>query len=69
MTRSITITLVGWCPDCKVHYGPYGGPGITCMMEECERKLVKRRRWVCSVCECSYSLKTDAENHECHECD
>jgi hypothetical protein len=65
--RSITHMLVGWCPECNLHYGAYEGTGMHCLME-CERTLVKRRRWVCSVCECSCLSKAGAEEHECYEC-
>ena len=64
--RRIESKIVAWCRDCLYHITEEEIGG-RCLMD-CERTLIKRRLWICSECECSYRLKSKAEDHICHEC-
>ena len=50
MLRYSDSTLVAWCPACE-WYLPADCIGDGCPGDECERKLVKRRGWICDKCE------------------
>ena len=72
MLRTFTFPLLAYCLDCEVHYGPYAGPGEECAndcREAGPRRLVARRRWLCSVCNGSYETKGEIGAHVCWELD
>ncbi len=64
--RSYESRLVAWCPDCIWHL-PETHIGQMCPAEDCPRKLIKRRFWICDVTECqqAYRTKTGAKEHVC----
>ena len=59
--------LVAWCPDC-LWWLPEEEIGRRCPSPNCERILVKRRRFVCAKCGCSYVKREDYLQHQHHEC-
>lgn len=66
MSRTFTSQLVAWCPD-DLWYLPEADIGTLCPPEDCGRKLLKRRMWICDIPNCrqSYKKMEDAENHAC----
>ena len=68
MSTIPTSELVAWCPSCKWHL-PADAIGDTCPGDECYRKLLKRRGWICTTCEMQdvYFSKADYLNHGGHE--
>ena len=65
--KSLERRLASWCPDCKLFFDGYSGPKAQCLEGGCERILLKRRLWVCSVCESGYRLLSHADDHACLE--
>ncbi len=61
--RQAVWSTVAWCRDCRL-WLPAAQIGGGCWME-CDRTLIKRVGWVCSVCEQIEFTKADFNDHGC----
>lgn len=61
-----SLQIIAWCTECG-WWLEEESIGTRCPSPDCNKKLVKRKKYICSECSQAYRSKKSFKEHECFD--